>query len=335
VGTRFVGEGESVYIIAEIGINHNGSMEIAKRMIDGAIFSGCDAVKFQKRTPELCVPRDQWHIERDTPWGRMTYIEYRHKVEFSTAQFTEIDRYCQERGIAWFASCWDEASVDAIAPFDPPLYKAASASLTDHALLKKMAETGKPLMISTGMSTIDQIEAAVELLGQENLLIAHSTSAYPCQVEELNLRMIQTLKQKYPAVPIGYSGHEVGLAPTWAAVALGATFVERHVTLDRAMWGSDQAASVEVMGLHRLVRNLRDVEQALGDGFKRVYASEKSALNKLRRVKQATVSPAAQARVVSNLQTTMPGIDQAQTIPSLARSAGSNGSRRSGTTQVK
>ncbi|MBN1992873.1 MAG: N-acetylneuraminate synthase family protein, partial [Anaerolineae bacterium] len=194
-------------------------------------------------------------------------------------------RYCRERGIAWFASCWDEEAVEFMAQFDPPLYKAASASLTDHALLKKMKATGKPLMISTGMSHMVEIEAAVESVGLDNLLIAHSTSAYPCRVEELNLKMIHTLKAIYPGVPVGYSGHEVGLAPTWATISLGATFVERHITLDRAMWGSDQAASVEIIGLHNLVRNIRDIEKSLGNGVKRVYPSEMNALQKLRRVK--------------------------------------------------
>ena len=285
VGDRYIGDTEPVYVIAEIGINHNGSLETAKEMIEGAAFSGCDAVKFQKRTPELCVPYDQWYVERDTPWGRMTYIEYRHKVELNAEQYAEIDRFCREKGITWFASCWDEEAVDFIEQFDPPVYKAASACLTDHALLRKMKATGKPLILSTGMSTMEEIEAAVEAAGTDNLLIAHSTSAYPCQVEELNLRTIHTLKNKFPDVPVGYSGHEVGLAPSWAAVALGAAFLERHVTLERAMWGSDQAASVEIQGMHRLVRNVRDIEEALGDGVKRVYASELSALKKLRRVR--------------------------------------------------
>lgn len=284
VGDRYIGDDEPVFVIAEIGINHNGSLEIVREMIEGAIFAGCDAVKFQKRTPELCVPYDQWHVERDTPWGRMTYIEYRHQVELSAEQYAEIDRFCKEKGMVWFASCWDEEAVDFIERFDPPLYKAASASLTDHALLAKMKATGKPLIASTGMSTMKEIEAAVDAMDSDNLLIAHSTSAYPCAVEELNLRMIHTLKEKFQNVPIGYSGHEVGLTPTWAAVALGACFVERHITLDRAMWGSDQAASVEIHGLHRLVRNTRDIEKALGDGVKRVYPSEWSALKKLRRV---------------------------------------------------
>ena len=290
VGDHLIGEGEPVFIIGEIGINHNGSLATAKRLIDGAVFAGCDAVKFQKRTPELCVPYDQWTIERDTPWGRMTYIDYKHRIEFGRAEFAEINRYCRERNILWFASCWDEPSVDFIEQFDPPLYKAASASLTDLPLLRKMQATGKPLMLSSGMSQMGEIETAVTHLTPHNLLLAHATSAYPCPVEQLNLRMILTLKARYPDIPIGYSGHEVGLAPTWAAVALGATFVERHITLDRAMWGSDQAASVEVMGLHHLVRDIRDIEKALGDGIKRVYPAEEKMMEKLRRVKAAPMA---------------------------------------------
>lgn len=285
VADKLIGEGHPVFIVAEIGINHNGDLEIAKKMIEGAKKAGCDAVKFQKRTPELCVPKDQWNIERDTPWGRITYIEYRHKVEFGEKEYAEIDRYCKELGIMWFASCWDEPSVDFIEQFNPPIYKTPSASLTDFELLKKHKELNKPVMMSTGMSTMEQIEAAVNFFGKDNLLLAHATSAYPCKNEELNLRMIETLRKKYPDIPIGYSGHEVGLAPTWAAVALGACFVERHITLDRAMWGTDQAASVEMGGLQRLVSNIRDIELALGDGIKKVYDSEKGQIQKLRRVK--------------------------------------------------
>jgi N-acetylneuraminate synthase len=284
IGPKRVGDGLPVFVIAEIGINHNGSLDVAKQLIDGAVAAGADAVKFQKRTPELCVAASQRNIERDTPWGRMTYLEYRRRIELGLADYAEIDRHCRRRGILWFASCWDEESVDFLEAFDPPCHKAASASLTDHALLARMRATGRPLIISTGMSTMAQIETAVAAVGTENLLLAHSTSAYPCPVEALNLRMIQTLKTKYPECPIGYSGHETGLTPTWAAVTLGATFVERHVTLDRAMWGSDQAASVEVHGLVRLVSNIRDVERALGDGVKRVYESELAARKKLRRV---------------------------------------------------
>jgi N-acetylneuraminate synthase len=282
---RLVGDGHPVFVVAEIGINHNGSMEVTKKLIDGAVLAGCDAVKFQKRTPEKCVPKDQWYIERDTPWGRMTYIDYRHKVEFGEKEYAEIDRYCKERKILWFASCWDEDSVDFMERFDPPCYKSASASLTDLPLLKKMKSTGRPLMMSTGMSTIQEIEKAVDTVKTRNLLVAHSTSTYPCPVEHLNLKMIQTLKSKYANVPIGYSGHEVGLSPTWAAVALGATFVERHITLDRAMWGTDQAASVEIVGLVRLVSNIRDIEKSLGDGIKRLHEGEIAARKKLRRVR--------------------------------------------------
>ena len=285
VGNQIIGDGHPVFIIGEIGINHNGDLEIAKKMIEGAKHAGCNAVKFQKRTPELCVPKDQWNLERDTPWGRITYLEYRHKVEFGKKEYEEIDRYCKELGIMWFASCWDEPSVDFIEQFNPPLYKTPSASLTDFELLKKHKALNKPIMMSTGMSTMEQIEAAVNFFGTDNLLLAHATSSYPCKNEELNLRMIETLRKKYPAIPIGYSGHEVGLAPTWAAVALGACFVERHITLDRAMWGTDQAASVEMGGLQRLVSNIRDIEIALGDGIKKVYESERSQIQKLRRVK--------------------------------------------------
>ena len=270
LGGRKVGDGQSTYIIAEIGINHNGDLSLAKKMIEGSVKAGCDAVKFQKRTPELCVPKAQWNVERDTPWGRMTYIDYRHKVEFGADEYKQIDDYCKSLGIQWFASPWDEEAVAFLETFNVPVYKVASASLTDMTLLEHIKKTGRPVMISTGMSTIEEIEAGVNFLGTENLLIAHSTSAYPCPVEALNLKMISTLQAKYPGVPIGYSGHETGLAPTWAAVALGAAFVERHVTLDRAMWGSDQAASVEMGGLERLVSNVRDIERSLGDGVKKV-----------------------------------------------------------------
>ena len=285
IAERLVGDGQPVFVIAEIGINHNGSLDVARKLIDGAVLSGADAVKFQKRTPELCVPRDQWQLERDTPWGRMSYLDYRRRVEFGEREYAAIDRHCRERGMLWFASFWDEEAVDFMECFDPPCYKAASASLTDHALLRKKKQTGRPLIVSTGMSTSGEIHAAVEAAGRDDLLIAHATSTYPCPVEQLNLRMIGTLKQLYPECPVGYSGHETGLAPTWAAVTMGATFVERHVTLDRAMWGSDQAASVEIGGLMRLVSNIRDIERSLGDGVKRVYPGELPQIEKLRRVK--------------------------------------------------
>ena len=281
-----IGPGSPCYIIAEIGINHNGSLEIAKKLIDEAVTAKASAVKFQKRTPEICVPKDQWEIMRDTPWGRISYIDYKRKTEFGIAEYATIDQYCKKQGIDWFVSTWDVEAVDFMEHFDTPLYKLASASLTDFPLIKRILLTGKPLMLSTGMSTYKEIEEAVELVRSfdENypLSIAHSTSAYPCKPEELNLKMIQTLADKYPGIPIGYSGHETGLATTVAAVSLGATFVERHFTLDRAMWGSDHAASVEPQGFQRLVRDIRDVETATGDGVKKVYESELGPMKRLR-----------------------------------------------------
>jgi len=286
VGNKFIGDGHPVYIIAEIGINHNGSLEIAKKLIDGAVFAGCDAVKFQKRTPEICTPRDQWDIERDTPWGRMKYIDYRHKVEFGVKVYAEIDKYCKEKNIQWFASPWDNEALQFLLKFEPVLLKFASASLTDIELLKEARKTGIPLMISTGMSTEEQIDYAINEIGTENLLIAQSTSTYPCKLEELNLRVINSFLNKYPSVPIGYSGHETGLAPTLAAVAMGASFIERHITLDRALWGSDQAASVEIGGMFRMVKDIRDIEKALGNGIKTVYESEMNSIKKLRKFTQ-------------------------------------------------
>lgn len=282
IGDRAVGDGEPVYVIAEIGINHNGELEVAKRLIDAAVAAGVDAVKFQKRTPEVCTPRNQWGIRRETPWGEMTYIDYRHRVEFDRDDYAMIDAYCTQVGIAWFASCWDEPSVDLMRDFAPPAFKVASASVTDHALIRHTADQGVPVILSTGMSTLEQIDEAVALLRQGSALLTHVTSTYPCPLEELNLRVMGTLRDRY-RVPVGYSGHETGLSTTVAAVALGACVVERHITLDRSMWGSDQAASVEPEGLRRLVRDIRAVERALGDGRKVVYESELGPMRKLRR----------------------------------------------------
>ncbi|WP_322507738.1 N-acetylneuraminate synthase family protein [Anaerolinea sp.] len=282
IGNRMVGDGHPTYIAAEIGINHNGDLDIAKRMILEAKRAGVDSVKFQKRTPEICVPRDQWDIMRETPWGYISYIEYRRKMEFGLEEYKEIDRYCKEVGIDWFASVWDEPSVDFLEQFDPIAYKVPSAALTDHGLLRKLRDLGRPVILSTGMSTMEQIRAAVSLLDMDKLVITHATSTYPCDPEELNLRVIEKLRAEFPC-PIGYSGHEVGLIPSVVAVALGACLVERHITLDRAMWGSDQAASVEPQGFERLVKYIRVTEAALGDGVKRVYPSELSSLKKLRR----------------------------------------------------
>lgn len=284
IGDKIIGAGQPVYITGEIGINHNGELSNAFALIDQAAAAGCDAVKFQKRTPEVCTPRDQWEIERDTPWGRMTYIDYRHRVEFGVEEYAAIDEYARQRGIAWFASPWDTESVDFLEQFDVPAHKVASASLTDDELLRRLRATGRTIILSTGMSTPRQIRHAVEVLGSDNIVLCHATSTYPAKPSELNLRMIHTLQAEFPNVPIGYSGHETGLQTTLAAVALGATFVERHITLDRAMWGSDQAASVEPPGLQRLVRDIRTISESLGDGVKKIYDGELAAMKKLRRV---------------------------------------------------
>lgn len=283
LGSKMVGDGHPTYIIAEIGINHNGDLDIAKKMIDAAVHAGVDAVKFQKRTPEICTPPEQQKKMRQTPWGYISYLEYRYKVEFGLAEYREIDRYCSEKGIDWFVSVWDDASVDFMEQFDTPAYKLPSAALTDHGLLRRARETGKPLILSSGMSTMAQIRNGVKAADGGKLALMHSTSTYPCPPEELNLRMVPTLKQEFPNIPIGYSGHEVGLVPSALAVALGACMVERHLTLDRAMWGSDQSASVEPGGFEKLVKYIRVTEQALGDGVKKVYDSEKGAMKKLRR----------------------------------------------------
>ena len=284
LGDRQVGDGCPTYIIAEIGINHNGDLDIAKGMIQAAVHAGADAVKFQKRTPEISTPPEQQKQMRETPWGYITYLDYRYKVEFNEEQYHEIDRFCREKGIAWLASVWDEPSVDFLEKFDTPAYKIPSASLTDHALIRHARATGKPLILSTGMSTMEQIQRGVEVAGTDNMALMHCTSSYPCEPTELNLKMIQTLRETFPTLPIGYSGHEVGLVPSAVAVAFGACLVERHLTLDRAMWGSDQAASVEPGGFERLVKYIRVTEDSLGDGVKTIYESEKPSLKKLRRV---------------------------------------------------
>jgi sialic acid synthase SpsE len=283
IGKNEIGDGKPVYVIAEIGLNHNGSVETAKKLIDVAADSGCQAVKFQKRTPEIATPEHMKATPRETPWGTMTYLDYRYRVEFEQAEYTEIADYCDKLGMDWFASPWDEPSVDFLESMDTCAYKIASASVTDLGMLRKIKATGKPVILSTGMSTIEQIDTAVATLGKENLIIMHATSTYPLPPEEANLRMIHTLKDRY-GVPTGYSGHEPGLQISLAAVALGAVTVERHITLDRTMWGSDHAASLEPGGLKHLVRDIRIIETALGDGVKKVFPGELAPLSKLRRI---------------------------------------------------
>jgi N-acetylneuraminate synthase len=283
IGGVAIGSDEPVYVIAEIGLNHNGDVELAKRLIDVAADAGAQAVKFQKRTPAISTPEHMKNTPRETPWGTMTYLEYRYRVEFDREQYIEIGDYAMLRGLSWFASPWDEVAVEFLEDLQVVAHKVASASVTDIAMLEALRATGKPIILSTGMSTLDQIDRAVETLGTENLIILHATSTYPLPPEEANLRMITTLHERYEGVPIGYSGHERGLQISLGAVALGAVAVERHITLDRTMWGSDHAASLEPVGFDHLVRDIRVLGEALGDGVKRIYPGELAPLAKLRR----------------------------------------------------
>jgi N-acetylneuraminate synthase len=281
VGDRMIGDGQPCCIIAEIGINHNGDIDTAKRLIDLAKLSGCDAVKFQKRTIDVVYTPEELAAPRESPFGN-TNSDLKYGLEFEFEEYQEIDRYCREKNFHWFASCWDEGSVDFINQFDVPCYKIASASLTDDGLLRYTRSKGKPIILSTGMSTLEQIDHAVEVLGKDDLVILHATSTYPANYDELNLSVIPVLKQRY-GLPIGYSGHETGIPTSIAVMALGACVVERHITLDRAMWGSDQAASLGPGGIIKMVSGIRIMEMAMGDGIKRVIEREKPIIKKLRR----------------------------------------------------
>ena len=274
---------KKTYIIAEIGINHNGCLETAKRLIDVASVAGCDAVKFQKRNPDVCVPEHQKGVMRDTPWGRMTYLEYKYKVEFEKEEYDEINKYCKERGIAWSASPWDLDSLEFLDQYEIPFIKIPSAMLTNEKLIRKTAQTGKKVILSTGMSTMEEVNQAVVWLlsEQSEFALLHCNSAYPAPLEDLNLSCIQTLKDTY-GCEVGYSGHEFRLGTTVASIYLGATILERHITLDRSMWGSDHLSSIEPQGLIKLVRGVRELEIAFGDGIKRVTEGELPSRKKLR-----------------------------------------------------
>src|SRR3989344_1077977 len=282
IGNTLVGEGESTFIIAEIGINHNGDIENVKKLIDVAVGAGCDAVKFQKRTVELVYTPEELAKLRENPFGA-TNGDLKRGLEFGEKEYAQIDAYCKEKGIMWFASPWDGQSVDFLATFNVPCYKIASACLTDSELLKHVKSKGKPVILSTGMSTIEEINRAVELLGQDNLAILHCTSTYPSKIEELNLNVIPELRKTFHC-PIGFSSHVTGIVEPVIAAALGASIVEVHMTLDRAMWGSDQAASLEPSGLQRIVRDIRNLPVVLGDGVKKVFESEMPILQKLRKM---------------------------------------------------
>jgi len=282
IGGRLVGENQPCFIVAEIGINHNGDIDLAKRLISVAVAAGCDAVKFQKRTIDVVYTAEELAKPRESPFGT-TNGDLKHALEFGQDEYEEIDAFCRSVKMLWFGSPWDEASVDFLEQFRVPVHKIASASLTDDDLLRHVRATGKPIILSTGMSTYAEIDHAVDVLGKEDLILLHATSTYPANYDELNLRAIPTMAERY-GVPIGYSGHETGIPTSVCAASLGACCVERHITMDRAMWGSDQAASLEPNGISRLVRDIRLWEQSKGDGIKRVYEREVPIIKKLRRV---------------------------------------------------
>ncbi len=282
IGNKWVGDGNPCFVVAEIGINHNGSLEIVKKLIDAAVEAGCDAVKFQKRTIDIIYTAEELAKPRENPFGA-TNGDLKRALEFGQREYQEINKYCRTKNIMWLASCWDEESVDFIEQFDPVCYKIASPSLTDKNLLLHTRLKNKPVILSTGMSTIEQICRAVSILGEESLALLHCVSTYPTRDEELNLSVIQTLKDKFPGIPIGYSGHGHGATMGVCAVVLGARILERHVTLDVSMWGSDQPASLEFWKFKQMVTNIRRFEKALGDGIKRILPSEIPVKEKLRR----------------------------------------------------
>ena len=277
---------KNIYIIAEIGINHNGDLSIAKKLIDIAKVAGCDVVKFQKRNPDVCVPEHQKSVMRDTPWGRMSYLEYKYKVEFDKNNYDEIDTYCKSRNIEWTASPWDLDSLNFLNQYDVPFIKIPSALLTDLDLIKQTTATGKKIIISTGMSTLQEVDDAVNAIKSINkdadYAVLHCNSSYPAPNDELNLKCIETLQERYNC-EVGYSGHEFGLTTTIASICMGATIIERHITLDRTMWGTDQMCSVEPQGLIKLVRGIKELNLAIGDGKKVVTETEKPIKDKLRK----------------------------------------------------
>lgn len=282
---------KKVYIIAEIGINHNGCLDTAKKLIDIAAAADCDVVKFQKRNPDMCVPDSQKDIKRVTPWGEISYIDYKHKIEFGREEYNEIDRYCSKKNIKWTASAWDGDSVQFLREYDLPFIKIASASLTNKVIIEEAVRTFPKVILSTGMSTEKEIDTAVQMINKfktwygksQTFGLLHCNSSYPAPLEDLNLSAIKTLAERYPDYDIGYSGHELTLGTSVAAVYLGASIIERHITLDRNMYGTDQSCSVTPWGLFKLVSGIRELEKAYGDGKLKVTDSEKQVLTKLRK----------------------------------------------------
>jgi N-acetylneuraminate synthase len=284
IGNKYIGDGEPLYLIAEIGINHNGDLQIAKRLIDATWATGWNCAKFQKRTPDICVPEQQKNVIRQTPWGEMTYLEYKKRIEFEQKEYDYIDRYCREKPLDWTASVWDIPSLEFLLRYDVPFIKIPSAKITEHELITMAAESGRTLFVSTGMSTLEEVDNVVNLLEKHtkgNYVLFHTNSTYPAKLDELNLQMITTLKERYHCI-VGYSGHEYELAPAMIAPVFGASVIERHVTLDHTMWGTDQAASLEVRGMDALEKRIRSIKFIAGDGIKTIYEGEKKIREKLR-----------------------------------------------------
>jgi len=284
IGNRFVGDSEPVYLIAEIGINHNGDLQIAKKLMDAAWATGWDCAKFQKRTPDICVPENQKNVMRQTPWGEMTYLAYKHRIEFQKNEYDYIDKYTKEKPFDWSASAWDLPSLEFLMQYDVPFIKIPSAKITDKELVEQAARAGKPLFISSGMSTMEEVDNAVNIVEKylsKNYVLFHCNSAYPAKLDELNIQMISTLKERYNAL-VGYSGHEYEIMSTTLAPCYGACVIERHVTLDHDMWGTDHAASIEIRGMDFLAKRIHSVKTIIGDGIKTISASEEKVREKLR-----------------------------------------------------
>jgi len=284
LGERCIGDSEPIYLIAEIGINHNGDLQIAKKLIDATWATGWDCAKFQKRTPDICVPESQKMQMRQTPWGEMTYLAYKHKIEFQKPEYDYIDRYAKEKPLAWTASVWDLPSLEFLMKYDVPFIKIPSAKITDKELVEQTAKAGKPLFISSGMSTIEEVDNAINIVEKhlsKNYVLFHCNSTYPAKLDELNMQMITTLKQRYNCL-VGYSGHEYEIMPSVTAPIYGACAIERHITLDHKMWGTDHAASLEVRGMDFLAKRVYDTKLIAGDGIKMITESEKKVREKLR-----------------------------------------------------
>ena len=283
-GSRYIGDNEPIYLIAEIGINHNGDIQIAKKLMDATWATGWDCVKFQKRTPDICVPENQKNTIKQTPWGEMTYLDYKKKMEFSKNNYDYLDKYAKEKPLEWTASVWDLPSLEFIIQYDIPFLKIPSAKITDKELVEETAKAGKPLFISSGMSTLEEVDNAVNILEKylsKNYILFHCNSTYPAKTDELNLQVIETLKQRYDCL-VGYSGHEYDLMPSTIAPIFGACVIERHITLDHEMWGTDQASSIGVRGMDFLVKRINSVKTIVGDGIKNISAGEEEIRKKLR-----------------------------------------------------